>query len=197
MFQVSTPALLKDLRTSAELREATGQYAKQVVEAAAEAHVLTRKYEKISDRALDELAQRHPELAKKLEEASGIGNDKSAILHELKLVLSDLPTDQQNTLVKEYSGILDDLLLSALKETSGLAARASQYLSVFEIDFWKQGTAFYVGAGALTNWIGVLITTIALALGAPFWFNILQTVIGLRDALKPTPRAGGPRVLHD
>lgn len=78
-------------------------------------------------------------------------------------------------------------------------ARAAK-LDVFGIQFWKQGSAFYVDRSKQDwNWhwdaiIGVLLTAILLTFGAPFWFEQLRTLAALRDLRAPAatpPKAPG------
>ena len=33
------------------------------------------------------------------------------------------------------------------------------------------------------NWVGLLMSTVLVSLGAPFWFSTVRNLIGLRDAL--------------
>ncbi len=54
------------------------------------------------------------------------------------------------------------------------------------------------GEGADAEWVvewddlaGVIITVLLLVLGAPFWFNMLKSVVNLRDALSPDDSKGG------
>jgi len=42
--------------------------------------------------------------------------------------------------------------------------------------------------GWLLKILGWLMTTFAISLGAPFWFDILNKVAGLRSSVKPEPR---------
>jgi len=46
-------------------------------------------------------------------------------------------------------------------------------------------TEYYATAqvSSLTNWIGIIFSTILISLGAPFWFNRLKDMASLRDKL--------------
>lgn len=43
--------------------------------------------------------------------------------------------------------------------------------------------------GWLLKILGWLMTVFAISLGAPFWFDLLNKVVGLRSTLKPEPKA--------
>jgi hypothetical protein len=53
---------------------------------------------------------------------------------------------------------------------------------MFNIELWQEGWVFYKSTD---NWLGVLLTVILLTLGAPFWYNILCTLVNLKDQLQP------------
>ena len=83
----------------------------------------------------------------------------------------------------------NDLTLPA--EFSGTA--------LLKIEPWAK-TDFYLGKDG--NWktlkdyhwnniVGVLVTILLLSLGAPFWFNMLKSVVSLRDSLAPKQAEDG------
>jgi len=75
--------------------------------------------------------------------------------------------------------------LAAVRESAARANSAAGYLGAFNLHPFQAGWAFY---WSLSNLIGVLVTTLALMLGAPFWFKVLKSAVGLRDTLKPARR---------
>lgn len=50
--------------------------------------------------------------------------------------------------------------------------------------------AFFAGSLAYTHLEGWLLTAIAISLGAPFWFDLLNKIVGLRSTLKPEAETG-------
>jgi hypothetical protein len=57
---------------------------------------------------------------------------------------------------------------------------------------WARGTGAAWAAAfvpALQLALGWLMTALALTLGAPFWFDVLNKLVQLRSALKPPPKA--------
>ena len=47
-----------------------------------------------------------------------------------------------------------------------------------------------VGNGIAGHWIGWLITALAVSLGAPFWFDVLNKIIVVRSTVKPAEKSG-------
>ena len=84
----------------------------------------------------------------------------------------------------EYAELLDELYLEELRVSVGR-------LGKLNIEPWGRGTEFYwTGSGKDrdingANVVGVLIMAMLLTLGAPFWFQALRNLAGLRDLLAP------------
>jgi len=47
-----------------------------------------------------------------------------------------------------------------------------------------------VGNNFLQHWVGWLITALAVSLGAPFWFDVLNKIIVVRSTVKPSEKSG-------
>lgn len=47
-----------------------------------------------------------------------------------------------------------------------------------------------VGEGIASHWVGWLITALAVSLGAPFWFDVLNKIIVVRSTVKPAEKSG-------
>ncbi len=75
------------------------------------------------------------------------------------------------------------------KEARPKAGASEAGLSRVDLRSWPGGWRFYWHDGPkVENLIGVLMTVILLSLGAPFWFEALKGLVGLRDRLKPAPK---------
>jgi hypothetical protein len=92
-------------------------------------------------------------------------------------------------------------LASSSGDPDAALAKSAAKLDVFGIQFWKQGSDFYVDRSK-GHWdlrwdaiIGVLLTAILLTFGAPFWFEQLRNLAALRDLRSPPsvtpPKAPG------
>ena len=66
-----------------------------------------------------------------------------------------------------------------------LARDSRDHLSALGVEPWSKGWDFYGGEDSRRNIVGVLLTALFLTYGAPFWFRVLQSTVGLRDVLKP------------
>jgi hypothetical protein len=211
LLQVSTPALLRKLAADTEYRQRILASTDSDLNYAGEA-MARLDYESAAATALEQLAGRHPELRGRIEQASGVGTNKAFIVEELRLALEGV--DQQQKLVEEYGTLLDE---AAASEAETVARDALGSLAAYDIGLWPGGSGFYFkqparaidntapgerrqagfvpGAADWQNIIGVLITAILLTLGAPFWFDRLRDIVGLRDRLAskttPGPPAGG------
>jgi hypothetical protein len=146
-------------------------------------------YQAVSDEALGELAEEFPDLREELEEAAGIGASEAQILAEVELVLADHP--RQREVVATYERILDRRHGQYAQEAAQGSFQAASYLDVFGFTPWRDGREFYTGVGWIGNLLGVLLTTLALSFGAPFWFQVLSRAVGLRDAMKPKSADSG------
>lgn len=184
LFQVSTPALLGELSQDAARRDRIVAGLDHIVAHTEEA--LTRTdYEDAAVEALQVLQMRHPQLQDLIEQASGVGVTREYIVKELDLVLEGVP--ERVALVAEYRDLLDRLAAEQLEEAKAQATYTVRRLGQYDIRVWPQGWTFYKDdTGYRGNAIlGVLITTILLSFGAPFWYHQLRNLVALRDALKP------------
>lgn len=191
-FQVSTPSLLSKLSTDAQWRAQVLNATGTVLQQTESALQKLAKYEDVTEIALVQLAEAHPDIAIALEEAGGQGTTKQDLLNEVELILEDHPQKQE--ISAEYSKILDNLLMEKRNESQEVVDDMLQQLAYLDIEPWPNDMSFYISSGRpkLGNWIGVLITTVLLSLGAPFWFNILKDLVNLKEALKPKEKKKSP-----
>ncbi len=186
-FQLSTPGLLRKLSDDPAMREKLVGEAQSLRQQAEEIIDAVPSYESVSAEALDQLAEAHPEIAEQLEEVSGMGADREDVVDEMRDVLGDVLGDESPDVVAEYEQLLDDLHAKEVEESLGDVDELATQLAAVDITFWPEGIAFY---GDFRHWIGVLMTTILLAFGAPFWFDTLGRLLQLKDFLNPASRKG-------
>jgi DNA repair exonuclease SbcCD ATPase subunit len=182
-FQVSTPHLLKELSTNPELRTQYETLAVQRLDKSREAIEQFKGYDQLAETALQQLSESHPELTERLEEVSGIDSDKNDLVNELKVILTDWQGDKELVL-QEYEGLLNSMYQEEKEKSLKIAGDSLSALGLYDIKGWPNG-GFYCSGD---NILGVLITAILLSFGAPFWFEQLQRLVGLRDALKSTTK---------
>jgi hypothetical protein len=177
LFQVNSPALFKTLSTSEVKREAVIALVPSALKQA-ESSVPTMAENDFVDRALGELAQAYPQHKELFDQVSGSTDSREAMLQELRDVMAGVPN--VDAVVARYAQIIDSNTTHDIRSATQAAMTAIDSLDSVDIRPWGQGGAFYMDA---TNIVGVLITAILLSFGAPFWFQQLKNVAGLRDAL--------------
>jgi hypothetical protein len=135
-----------------------------------------------ADRALRELARRHPERAPLIEQASGTGRTIEDLERELRVVLSEEAVPQE-ALVAEYRQIIGGGSAAPARGADGVDPDDGSALRVVP---WSDGWEYYTTIGSV---LGVLMTAALLALGAPSWFNLLRNLASLTDQGRPPRRA--------
>jgi hypothetical protein len=182
VFQVNTLDLLKKLSVSPELRAKYLETAQQLVDKEEPTATQAPSYNYVSDRALEIMQNRHPELSAPLEEAGGLGKNRAEILSEFNTVLVAANVTGRTVLAQEYSGLLDSLYKADALKMVANVVQYSDKLALIDITIWPGGWAFY---SVFDHWIGFIIAIIMLTIGAPFWFDMLKNLLKLGDALKP------------
>jgi hypothetical protein len=186
-FQLSTPELLNRLSTDDEYRARAVAATEEVYTEAPALIAQSTNYQNVSEKALDQLASKHPEHVALFERASGKGNSKGEIIAELRSALATLPPESQARLLKEYDTLLTDLQKQAVADAGERFGAMTDRLGKFDIIPWPRGWSFYTKPNS-KEIIGVLITVFFLTFGAPFWYERLRELIQLKDALKPKVR---------
>ena len=183
-FQVNTPDLLKELSVNSEIRTKYSAYADKALEEASEVIQSATQYQNISSQVLNELSDKYPEQAEKLEELSGIGEGKQELLTEMEMIFEEDPSIGK-TIMKDYDVQLVAAYNHAVKNAKNDAQNIIGKLGYFNIDLWSKGNEYYYDDKIqYKNIFGVLITAILLTFGAPFWFEQLKNMVKLRDQLQ-------------
>jgi hypothetical protein len=185
-FQVSAPALLSDFFTVPGLQNTalntvfTGQNVPHV------SQNRQVNFKEISGKALNTLAQVYPQHQAVFQKLMDEGQDKGDIVQALSLALKNNPERQK--LVAEYEQLFGTYSRAELDAALKTTGAATQQLSLLNIDPWREKWDFYVHDHKMrwNNWVGMLMTTILLSFGAPFWFNVLREMMNLRDSLTPS-----------
>lgn len=180
-FQVSAPDLLRDLSIDPEQRKVALDLAARV-----------GAQRDLAGEALSALRAEREDLAEPLANVESAGPGTVAPISELRTALAE--QQGAETIVARYIEILNALQREQVKESMGTLAK-------LDIALWSGGTDFYwttSGNDCDVEWgnlLGVLMTATLLSLGAPFWFQMLHQLSGLRDALSPekdSKAKGGP-----
>lgn len=188
VFQVSTPDLLRQLSADPALRARYVEMAPDLLASSEGALDRLSAAANTSGNALAELTQSYPEIRERVREIPRDSQVPGDVSEALALAVEDL--DQREQIVDRY----EELVQEALEAQRDVAAAERQgivdQLSLMSITPLRYGWAFYCedGRPRLENILGVLVTAIFLSLGAPFWFNLLQNLLNLKDQLDPTKR---------
>jgi hypothetical protein len=183
LFQVDGFKLLRDLSADAELRSRiAGLSSEALGQESGVREMLDLRG--AAEEALDRFEARHPEIEALLEEASGVGPDRASIVAELEAVLADRPPVERDALLAEYSALLDGVIGERQRRARALVEDALGMSARMGLEPWPRGLGFYVPM-RLGRWLGVGVMVFLVSFGAPFWFNTLRNLVGLRDLLKP------------
>lgn len=190
LFQVDGFTLLRDLSADAELRtRIAGLSSEALGQESGVREMLDLRG--AAEEALDRFEARHPEIEAVLEEASGVGPDRASIVAELEAVLADRSPTERDALLKEYSALLDQVIGERQRRARALVDDALGMSARMGLEPWPRGLDFYIPM-RLGRWLGVGVMVFLVSFGAPFWFNTLRNLVGLRDQLKPKEEAKTP-----
>ena len=182
VFQISAPQFIQELSTDPRLRA-------QFVAASGGVP------KKSSDRIQDIKAGYFDAVYRAvLEKMSKDRQDLSDLLKNLDLErdvreqFADITKDRNNK--TDRLSTFDSLVIEGTRRNREAVitnARAhNDRFGLIDITPMRYGTSFYTETPqAVGNIIGVLLTAILLTLGAPFWYNALQTAVRWRDQFAP------------
>lgn len=182
VFQVSAPHLIQELSTNPQARARAVALSERLLEKYKGLDLEPAFSTSVQEQALEMLAAKYPDHAKKLEEASG-GPSRTESLREVALVLGD--ASKKDEILKEYDRILDELYAASAESARERLKESAGDLALLNVVPFGRGAGFYKDPVRL---IGVVVTAILLTLGAPFWYEMLRDLSNLRDALKAKPK---------
>lgn len=182
VFQVDSLDLLRRLSADPQLQAKLEMSARGLTEEGIEKDLVPISHREVSDSALALLQIKHPILAPKLKQASGVGENRAEVINKLGEILKGEKPELSRKIREGYEENLDDLHLAAIDSRTAKIEKYSDMLGLFNIKPLNQDWSYYCNWGHL---FGILITTIFLTFGAPFWFERLRELIKLKDMLKP------------
>ena len=147
---------------------------------------------------LSKYLENNPEVSKQLADAAEKATKDSTLyqqnMEKLKVILSKMEGD---TTVNQDSIVN---VISKWKENQELAN--SLYKSLYNMGLplgWKNAIPREDAVWDYVKWgclkiIGLLITALALTLGAPFWFDTINKLVNIRSAGNKPASATNPKV---
>ena len=96
----------------------------------------------------------------------------------------------RESIVKRAEAIAQDSALRRIStDTADIRARYHELVALDLPIGWSRGMTDPAPRGAIPQLLGLVLTALAVTLGAPFWFNLLNRALAIRSTLKPTARA--------
>jgi hypothetical protein len=189
MFQVSTPHLLESLLEDEELRmraEALGTQLAQAPDAAYQDIVVGAGL-----KARTAFLKAHPDLTDDLGEVTVEARSVDDLIADVETALAG--EEDPDTLSAEYRELVERALADADLSSLGRAGlKATDDLAGLDIKPFDWSADFYYVTDPgthrkhfdFTRVLGLLVTAILVSLGAPFWYERLKELVGLKDALR-------------
>lgn len=189
LFQVDAVETLRQLSADAETRERMAGAAESLLARAEEDLRELGDPRATLGEALAVLEERFPEEGERIEEVTGESGNRREVVEDLRLVLG--PGARTDEIVETFERIVDQRTAERGRRAEAIRDRALSTGARLGIEPWPSGWGFYFGSwDRLSNWIGVLLTTLLLSLGAPFWFQQLRNLVNLRDRLSDLGSGG-------
>lgn len=181
-FGVSTPQLLKQLQVDQQFRERAEALGEKLAKDPGDVY---RSY--VASAGLEArkaFLEKHPELMGDLGEVGVEARSTDDLVADVELALEghenkDALSNEYRELIEKY--LTDEDAMTALRA----GAEAKGDLAAFDIQPFRRGT-YQTPDGRIdfAKVFGVLVTTVLLAFGAPFWYERLKELVGLKDALR-------------
>jgi hypothetical protein len=184
MFQLNTFELLKKLSLNEDYRNSLIAYAEK---AEAPPMLIDSKevFLKVNDKVNSSYIAQYGKEQPSLEQLSALGNeDLDDAMTEFSAALDDSPEFLQAH-YDEYKEQLQRAMKIELKKAQTDISSSMNELAEFDFEPLPNGWEYFYfeNKNWFKNWVGLLISTILISLGAPFWFSTVRNLIGLRDSL--------------
>nr|AQQ74479.1 hypothetical protein [uncultured bacterium] len=189
VFQVSTPLTLERLLEDEEFRVRAEALGTQLV------HDPVDAYQNIvvdaGLAAREEFLRAHPDLKDELGEVTLEARSVDDLIADVELALEG--EEDPTSLSSEYRELVEKSLAEAdLASLTRAGLRATDDLAGLDIRLFDMSFDFYRPVDERTGerrfdfsrMLGLLITAMLVSLGAPFWYERLKELVGLKDALR-------------
>lgn len=174
-FQVSTPHLLERLQEDEEFRiraEAAGERIAASPGAEFE-FILTDA----GIAARQAFLEAHPQYTEQLGELTFHSTSVNDLVADFETAMDAV--EERDILAAEYRRLIEEGI-GDFESAKRAAMKSISELDALDIRFMAD-KALYRNRHYL---VGFLITAVLLSFGAPFWFNVLKELVGLKDALR-------------
>ena len=174
-FQVSTPHLLERLQEDEEFRiraEAAGE--RIAASPGAEFEFILTGAGIAARQAFLEV---HPEYTEPLGELTFHSTSVNDLVADFETAMDAV--EERDILAAEYRRLIEERI-GDFESAKRAAMKSISELDALDIRFMADRTLYR----NRHYFVGFLITAVLLSFGAPFWFNVLKELVGLKDALR-------------
>jgi len=174
-FQVSTPHLLERLQEDEEFRiraEAAGE--RIAASPGAEFEIILTDAGIAARQAFIEV---HPEYTEQLGELTFHSTSVNDLVADFETAMDAV--EERDILAAEYRRLIEERI-GDFESAKRAAMKSISELDALDIRFMADRTLYR----NRHYFVGFLITAVLLSFGAPFWFNVLKELVGLKDALR-------------
>jgi hypothetical protein len=183
MFQVNSLELLKKLSLNEDYRHALVAYSENAVPPSM---LIDSKeiFLNINEQVNKEFINKYVKTEPLVEQLSAVGNeDLDDALLDFSNALDGSPEFLQAH-YGEYKKQITTAMKAELKKAQVEISTSMNELAEFDFEPLPNDWGYFVDKDNwFKNWVGLLMSTVLVSLGAPFWFSTVRNLIGLRDAL--------------
>jgi len=95
----------------------------------------------------------------------------------------------RESIVKRAEVLAKDSTLVRVSGDTAEIRRRYHELTALDLPIgWSRDMSDPAPAGLIPQVLGLILTALAITMGAPFWFNLLNRTLAIRSTLKPTAR---------
>lgn len=184
LFQINSFELLKKLSLDEDYRVAISAYYEKV-----DSPLLLvdskELFLDVNEKVNSDFIIKYREQEPSVEQLSAVGNESldDALLDYSNALASSPDFLQAHYL--EYKSLLKKALELELKSQRDRVAGSMKELTEYDFEPLPNGTDYFSlsNDAFVKNWLGMIISSILISLGSPFWFTTVRNLIGLRDMI--------------
>ncbi|WDE07431.1 hypothetical protein SG34_011380 [Thalassomonas viridans] len=183
VMQLDAFALLNRLSVDREFRQALAAQGQAVLVAPklGQAAPFSDIERKVNRQFVEELPPEYPLLQELAGQENANKKDALAAFSQLMQQVPAMSEEEVEVLRQDYLAALEKELVLAQQQS--VTSAMEQYRSLSKFGFQVlpvKSMDYYLSWQTL---LGLLFSAILISFGAPFWFNILKSVVGLKDAM--------------
>ncbi|WDE09972.1 hypothetical protein [Thalassomonas haliotis] len=193
LMQLDAFALLNRLSVDNDFRQALVQQGQSIQQKAEinQSPSLSAIFQKVNLDFSDKYSALYPSLEALKQQQKNTSAEAISAFEQLVRQLPSVSDKQVQVLLMEYQAALEQGIAQVQQQATSFSLEQYRSLSKFGFQVLpKKSIDYYL---SLQTLLGLFFSVILISLGAPFWFNTLKSVVGLKDtiALKHETGKGG------